>query len=88
MMGNFYGPWGVTGMGWIGMLLFWVVVIVGIVLLVKWLIGPQNQSRARFGAEQQGGYQDKSALDILKERYAKGEINKEEFEAKKKDLLS
>jgi putative membrane protein len=75
MMGNFYGPWGMTGMGGIGMLLFWVIVIVGIVLLVKWLVGQQSvQSKGT------------SALDILKERYAKSEISKEEFEAKKKDL--
>jgi len=75
MMGNFYGPWGMTGMGGIGRLLFWIVFFVGVVLLVKWLTG---QSRT---------HKETSALDILKERYAKGEINKEEFEAKKKDIL-
>src|SRR3989344_816803 len=57
MMG---GSWG------IGMLLFWLIVIVGIVLFVKWVSG---QSSSQKGT---------SALDILKERYAKGEINKEE----------
>lgn len=77
MMGNFYSPWGMTGLGGIGMLLIWVIVIVGIVLLVKWLAGQQSmQSKGT------------SALDILKERYAKGEINKEEFEVKKKDIVS
>lgn len=74
MMGNFYGPWGMGGIGGIGMLLFWGLVLVGVVLLVKWLAGLP------------GGNKEKPALDILKERYARGEINKEEFEAKKKDL--
>lgn len=73
MTGNFYSPWGMTGMGGVGMLFFWIIIIVGIVFLLRLLIG-------------QSGHTGSSALKILKERYAKGEINKEEFEAKKKDI--
>lgn len=58
------------------MIIWWGAVIVGIILLVRWLMALANK----------GGVVGKSAVDILKERYAKGEINKEEFEAKKKDL--
>jgi putative membrane protein len=60
------------------MLLFWVLVIVAIVAIVaigKWIFD-------RSGDTPRG----KSALDILKERYARGEIGKEEFEQKKRDL--
>ena len=74
--------WG-YGMGWMGMIfmaVFWIAVIVGIVFLVRWLAGSTGSAGNR-------GKVEDSALEILKRRYAKGEIQKEEFEAKKKDLM-
>ncbi len=68
-----YG-WGMGFGGWFFMLLFWALVILGLVYLVKLIIGAKGEERAE------------TALDILKKRYAKGEIGKEEFEEKKKDL--
>ncbi len=62
--------------GMLFMALFWVALIVGGVLLVKWLMGQGGASR------------EDSALDILKKRYARGEINKQEFEERKRDLLT
>ena len=78
-MGSYGYGWdgGWMGFGIIGMLMFWVLMIVGIVVLVKWVIGSQF-SRSLPPT--------KTAIDIVKERYARGEIDKEEFEQKKRDL--
>ena len=74
--------WGYGGMGWfwqILMMAFWIAVIIGMIFLIRWLI-----VSARTG--NQGTTRGDSALEILKRRYARGEINKEEFQEKKKDL--
>jgi putative membrane protein len=78
------GGWG--GGGWFGgifMIIFWILIIVGLVFFIKWLV------QSTKGHSSSGGLPDSSsrALDILKERYARGEINKQEFEEKKRDLL-
>jgi putative membrane protein len=77
MWGLGYGGWG-GSMGWLGPVLmaaFWVLIIVGGIFLVRFLVR-QGQGRER----------EDSALEILKRRYAGGEITKEEYEAKRRDL--
>jgi putative membrane protein len=72
-----HGWW--WGFGMLHMLLYWGVLILAIALLVKWLFG-------RTGPGSAGRHRERSALDILKERYARGEIGKDEFDQKKRDL--
>jgi putative membrane protein len=80
-MGGMMGDWGMGWFGMIFMLLFWGIIIVGLVFLIRWLIqatGDRDRSGVSTGS---------NAMDILKERYARGEINRDEFESMKKDLL-
>jgi putative membrane protein len=68
--------WGVWGIGMmLMMLVFWAAVIVGIVLAIRWLVTQGKES-----------HPTDTALDILRQRYARGDISKEEFEARKRDL--
>jgi len=76
------GMMGGWGMGWFGgifMIIFWVLVLVGLIFLIKWLIQSTNRVKSDAG-------HGNSALEILKERYARGEIDTAEFEEKKKVL--
>lgn len=65
------------GFGWLFMIVFWVLIIWVVLVLTKSISG---------GHRHHGHHHEKTALDILKERYAKGEISKAEFEEKKKDI--
>ena len=78
--------WGYDGFGFggvgmgIGMLLFWGLIIAAIVVLVRGFSARPGSSEPRL--------REKTALDILGERYARGEIDKTEFEQKRSDLAA
>jgi|Deesub1362A_J573_1020465.scaffolds.fasta_scaffold00032_4 putative membrane protein len=71
-----FGGWGIFNS--IFMLAFWILIIVGIVFLIKYLV-----SQSGSGSQKTS---DENLLEILKRRYAKGEITREEFEKMKKEL--
>jgi len=74
MYGFDHGGW-MFG-GGLMMLLWWLVPIALVVALAVYLVKPPGGRSTT----------EKNALDILKERYARGEIGKDEFEQKKRDL--
>ncbi|SRR5713226_2894251 len=69
------GGWGLL-MFLLAMIVFWGVIFGGIALVARWILS----------AGQRKKFPD--ALEILRQRYARGEIEKAEFEEKKKDLTS
>jgi len=77
MMGGPFG-WGGMFLGPLFMLLVLAVVIVIVILAVRWLGGQAPGNAGRTEA--------RTALDILRERFARGEIDREEFEDRRKLL--
>ena len=67
-----WGAWGFSMM--ITMMMFWGLIAVALLPGIRRLIGQGKESRID------------SALEILRQRYPRGEINNEEFDAKKKDF--
>lgn len=76
MMWNGVGGmgWGWIGLGLIHMVAFWAVVILIVVALVRWLAGDERP------------FSEVRPIDILKARYAKGELTREQFEQMKREL--
>lgn len=76
MMGFGFGP-SFIFLGWLFAILWHILIILAIVALIRWIVRQFKD----------GGKEKSTAMEVLKERYAKGEINKQEFEDKKKDLM-
>jgi putative membrane protein len=76
-----YGMWGFGGM--IMMIFFWAIIIIGAILIIRYfttghggITAPGERVISR----------ERDPLEILKERYAKGEIDTQEFEERKRTL--
>lgn len=71
--------WGLTmGLGMLLMLAFWVAVILGVVLLVRWAIGTTSRAPDEPRSEH--------PLDILRRRYAAGEIDQATYQRMQREL--
>lgn len=77
MMNYGQGGW-MMGYGmWPFSILFWILIIAGVVFIIRWLMEGKEASTL-----------NESALDILKKRYAHGEIDQDTFEQIKRDIDS
>ncbi len=75
------GGWGGGWFGMIIMILFWILIAAGAVALIRWI------ARGAGGTDTTAWRPGTNALAILENRYARGEISRDEFEAKKRDIL-
>ena len=80
MMGDAAAGWSwMSGFGWIFMILFWALIVVGLVALARWIFSTGDSI---------GGRRAPRPLDILKERYARGEINRDQYEQMRRDVTA
>ncbi len=69
-----HGMDGFFGSGWM-MILWWALIIFGLIALAKWMFAPKTTLSS-----------NETPLEIIKRRYAKGEITRDDYENLKKDL--
>jgi putative membrane protein len=74
------GAWGMGALGWIGMALVWALIILGIVWLLRQIVPRQDAGR------HDDHDRHDSALELLRQRFARGEIDTEEFEERHERL--
>lgn len=79
MMGNWWGSqgWGM-GLGFIVMVLFWALAAAGLMAVIRWLLQLSGSDGARP--------RHQTPIEIARERYARGDITREQFERLKADL--
>lgn len=73
------GGFGFGPFGWIAMLLFWVLIIGGLALIAVWVFREATPSAPGPGGSSR-------SLEILKERYARGEITREQYEEMRREI--
>ncbi len=77
------------GFGGLG-LLFTLIFTIAIVALAVWLLAsifPRTANRSPFGLNVPADAAELTALEILKQRYARGELSRSQFEEMRRDLL-
>lgn len=80
------GGWGMMGGGGPGIggfgMIFWLVLLVAIIVAVAWFVRRTGRTGAPPSLESRS-----RGLDVLEERYARGEINRDEYLQKRRDIL-